>query len=156
MKWLSWIYLAAIIGVAIFASLPDMRAIEGEGEAVRSVYWSDGDSGRLDGKPFRLSNVDAPEKGGVGSQGGAKCEAEREQAFKAKQFIVEVTRNADVRISKSHGVDRYDREVVDISVNGKDLAELGLEAGVYKPWPHLGQRALIRKPNWCAVRLASR
>lgn len=156
MKWLSWIYLAAIIGVAAYASLPNLKSGPENGETVTSVYWSDGDSGRLNGKPFRLSNVDAPEKGGVGAQGGAKCERERERAFEAKEFIVRLTRNADVRISKSYGMDRYDREVVDISVDGQDLAELGLRAGVYKSWPHLGQRALTRKPDWCGVQLASR
>lgn len=156
MKWLTWIYLAIILGVTAYASLPELRLRTEVREAAGSVYWSDGDSGRIDGKPFRLSNVDAPEKGGVGAQGGAKCQRERERAVQAKEFIVELTRGAEVRISKSYGMDRYDREVVDISVNGEDLAELGIAAGVYKPWPHRGQEALSRKPDWCGVQVASR
>lgn len=123
--------------------------------SVSKIYWSDGDSGRLDGKSFRLANVDAPEKGGVGAIGGAKCEAERELAFETKEYIVELTRTADVEISKSYGEDKYGREVVDLSVNGRDLAELGLSNGRYKPWPHKGQRALTRKPDWCGMLLAS-
>lgn len=121
------------------------------------IYWSDGDSGRLNGKPFRLANIDAPEKGGVGAIGGAKCEAERELAFEVKAFVVELTRDAELEISKSYGFDRYDREVVDLSVNGRDLAEIGLEGGQYRPWPHRGQRALSKKPDWCGtLTLASR
>jgi len=41
------------------------------------VYWSDGNSGRLDGMKFRLANIDAPETGSLKQRGGAKCEAER-------------------------------------------------------------------------------
>lgn len=153
MKWQTWLYILAVVVAALAASAAEIIP---PSERATSVYWSDADSGRLDGEPFRLANVDAPEKGGVGAIGGAKCEKERERAFAAKEFIVELTRNADVRISKSYGMDKYDREVVDISVDGKDLAALGLDAGVYKPWPHKGQRALSRKPDWCGVMVATR
>lgn len=140
--------------VALTASAAEIANRKSDVSASK-IYWSDGDSGRLDGKPFRLANIDAPEKGGVGAIGGAKCEEERELAFETKAFIVELTRDADVRISKSYGPDRYGREVVDLSVNGRDLAEIGLEAGRFRPWPHKGQRALAKKPDWCGMLLAS-
>ena len=35
---------------------------------ISSIYWSDGDSGRINGSiKFRLNDIDAPETGGVGA-----------------------------------------------------------------------------------------
>jgi len=115
-----------------------------------SIYWSDGDSGRIDGMQFRLANVDAPETGGVGARGGAKCEAERELGFEAKAFVVELTRDAELIITSKSGADRYNREVITLSVNGQDIGEAGKVAGHFGDWPHRGRRALSRKPDWCS------
>ena len=117
-----------------------------------SIYWSDGDSGRLDGMKFRLANVDAPETGGVGAIGGAKCEYERELGFDAKAFMVELTRDAELVITSSNGPDRYEREVITLSVDGQDIGEAGIAAGHLGPWPHKGRRALTKKPDWCGAR----
>jgi endonuclease YncB( thermonuclease family) len=116
---------------------------------ISPIYWSDGDSGRIDGERFRLANVDAPETGNVGARGGAECEAERRLGFEAKQFMVETTRNAVVSVTSRGEPDRYGRIVVSISVIGRDLAELGIEAGHLRPWPHLNDRPLGPKPDWC-------
>ena len=120
-----------------------------------SIYWSDGDSGRLDGMKFRLANVDAPETGGVGAIGGAKCEFERQLGFEAEAFMVEMTRGADLMITSSSGPDRYEREVITLSVNGRDIGDVGIEAGHLGPWPHKGRRALSDKPDWCGSRDAN-
>lgn len=114
------------------------------------IYWSDGDSGRLNGIAFRLANVDAPETGGVGARGGAKCEAERALGFEAKAFILELTRGAQLVIETDYGKDRYDRLVIDLSANGKDVAAAGVAAGHLKPWLHKNGRALASKPDWCS------
>ena len=136
------------------------------GHTVRKIYWSDGDSGRIEGEPFRLADVDAPETGGVGARGGAKCETERALGFAAKAWVVEMTRpdrTADlangeakagsgtgtVSITDTANVDRYGRQVLSLSVNGESLAELGVEAGHYGPWPHKAGRAISPKPDWC-------
>ncbi|MEM9375079.1 MAG: thermonuclease family protein [Pseudomonadota bacterium] len=115
----------------------------------QSIYWSDGDSGRLDGMKFRLANVDAPETGGVGARGGAKCESERELGFDAKAFMVDLTRDAELVITGSNGPDRYEREVITLSANGVDVAQAGIQAGHLEAWPHRGRRALADKPDWC-------
>lgn len=117
--------------------------------APQSLYWTDGDSGRLNGEDFRLADVDAPETGGVGSVNGAKCEAERAQGFKAKEWVVGATKGKAVVITRRQDKDRYDRWVFDLSVDGKPLGELGLKAGVYRPWPFVRGKALINKPRWC-------
>lgn len=94
--------------------------------------------------------MDAPETGGVGAAiGGAECERERELGFKAKEFMVERSRNADLAITHREDPDRYGRIVMSISADGVDLAESGVEAGVLRPWPHDGDRPLADKPDWC-------
>ena len=118
-------------------------------EPASSVYWSDGDSGRIDGVDFRLANVDAPETGGVGARGGADCEAERALGYEAKALMGELTRNGELEITARYGTDRYDREVIDLSADGIDVAEAGLAAGQLRPWPHRGRTALTAKPDWC-------
>ena len=149
-----WIYWAIFLGVLAFAASATTDR-SGNAQTAENIYWSDGDSGRIDGQPFRLANVDSPETGGVGARGGARCEAEREIGYDAKEFIVALTRNADVQIAQSYGEDRYGRLVVDLTVNGRSLAEIGMEAGHYQPWPHRGQRALAPKPDWCGQLMAS-
>lgn len=114
-----------------------------------SVYWSDGDSGRLsDGTRFRLHGVDAPETGGVGAFGGADCEAERAIGFEAKAVAVEMSREAEILVSKTYGADRYGRLVVDLSVNGEDMGDALVEAGALRDWDYDGGE---KKPDWCGM-----
>lgn len=114
------------------------------------IYWSDGDSGRLDGMKFRLANIDAPETGSLKQRGGAKCEAEREIGYEAKAFVVEFTRGKELKIVRDYGEDRYDRLVVVMTANGVDVATAAVEAGHLRPWPHKKGRAQVPKPDWCA------
>ena len=145
--------LVPILLLAAACTPPSAETVSSE--SVSSIYWSDGDSGRLDGMKFRLANVDAPETGGVGAIGGAKCEYERELGFEAKAFMVELTRDAELVITSSNGPDRYEREVITLSVNGEDIGEAGIAAGHLGAWPHKGRRALTDKPDWCALRDAN-
>jgi len=135
-----------LLGLLVACAPPQAQT---HNQSVSEIYWSDGDSGRIDGMKFRLSNVDAPETGGVGARGGAKCESERELGYEAKEFIVELTRDADLQITARYGLDRYDREVIDLSANGVDIGEAAIEAGHLGAWPHKGRRALQPKPDWC-------
>jgi len=118
-------------------------------DPVKSIYWKDGDSGRADGVEFRLADVDAPETGGVGSRGGAKCEAERERGFKAKEFIVSATRNKTLAIILNGEVDDWGRRVATVTVDGKDLGGIGIAAGHLRPYVFNGKRATMPKPKWC-------
>lgn len=81
-------------------SINGSNQIPADDSSISNIYWSDGDSGRLDGVPFRLKDVDAPETGGVGAAiGGAKCEKERELGYLAKEFMVTLTANAALTIT---------------------------------------------------------
>lgn len=118
--------------------------------AYDSIYWSDGDSGRLGKLKFRLANIDAPETGSMKQRGGAKCESERAIGYEAKAFIVEFTRNKTITIVRDYGEDRYGRLVVDLEADGADVAKAGVDAGHLRDWLHIKGRAQSRKPDWCA------
>lgn len=146
---------ALLLLLVPLAACSEPIAVQINTSSESSIYWSDGDSGRIDGVKFRLANVDAPETGGVGAIGGAKCEFERELGFDAKAFMVELTRDAELVITHNSGPDRYEREVINLSANGQDVGEAGVAAGHLGPWPHRGRRALTKKPDWCARALSS-
>jgi len=119
-------------------------------ETYSSIYWSDGDSGRLGQRKFRLANIDAPETGSMKQRGGAKCESERAIGYDAKAFIVEFTKDKTITIVRDYGEDRYGRLVVDLEANGVDVAKAGVDAGHLRDWLHIKGRAQSPKPDWCA------
>ena len=148
---ISMLYLAIAIltlngCTAASSASPDPQTIN-----IESIYWSDGDSGRINGSlKFRLNDIDAPETGGVGAAvGGAKCEAERAKGYESKAWVVKFTKNVPLDISQTHGYDRYDRLIIDLSANGEDVGQSGIKTGYFQPWPHDGKKSLIKRPNWC-------
>lgn len=93
---------------AILASTPVSACAKNQAQAqiqtpqaYTSIYWSDGDSGRLGDLKFRLANIDAPETRSLKQRGGAKCEAEREIGFDAKAYLVSFTKGKTLQSSKT-------------------------------------------------------
>ena len=117
-----------------------------------NIYWSDGDSGRINGVKFRLANIDAPETGRIGQRSGAKCPEEVELGKQAKVFVISLTNDANLSIIKNYGEDRYNRLVIDLSVNGEDIAAIGTRKGFYKSWKHENGRSVEKKPSWCNIK----
>ncbi|MFN3610353.1 MAG: thermonuclease family protein [Hyphomonas sp.] len=107
-----------------------------------NVRWTDGDSGWIDGKAFRLYGVDAPE----GAPTRAKCRAEQVRALSAADAARSLTRNSDVEIRGSLGTDRYGRDLVLLSVGGKDVASTLVGQGHLMFWAYEAGQA---KPDWC-------
>lgn len=140
-------------GVAETVQTDSSSEIAPEELEIESIYWNDGDSGVINGElRFRLNDIDAPETGGVGAAiGAAECELERERGFNAKEFVVELTRNAKLKITNTEGYDRMPnpRLIVDLSANGADVAQAGVDAGFLAAWPHDGSKKLSPKPDWC-------
>lgn len=145
------VILVIALAVGLFASYKAKAQSLVTDTKITSIYWSDADSGHLNGNiKFRLNSIDAPETGGVGAAiGGAKCELEPERGFEAKEWIVGSTRNTELSVAKEYGLDKYGRLVVDLSASGEDIGQAGIDAGHLKPWPHKGRKALSKKPNWC-------
>jgi len=136
--------LLAAVGVALIDGKgPDASRTAGtaDNEVVR-VTWVDGDSGRLDGREFRLHGVDAPE----GSPQRAKCARERALSGDARNAARSVTEGKTVRVSRTYGADTYGREIVDISAGGRDVADQLVASGKLKRWNFDGGDA---KPDWC-------
>ncbi len=134
---------------AWFAMQPAAASAAAEAAAPKlTVYWSDGDSGRLsDGTKFRLHGIDAPETGSMKQSGGAKCEHERVLGFEAKEAALELTRGRDVTVAEVRNTDRYGRSVVRLELGGKDVASLLVAGGTHKSWDYDGRQ---KKPDWCA------
>lgn len=136
--------LLAAVGLSMISE-PRANAPVSEGvtqdRAVR-VTWVDGDSGRLDGREFRLHGVDAPE----GSAQRAKCARERELSSGAGEAARKLTNGKPVRVSRHYGQDDYGRELVDLTVDGVDVAGQLVAAGKLKRWNFEGGQ---RKPDWC-------
>ena len=150
-EWLiTFVVLAGIaFGIAVAAREPASKGASASFDT-SSVYWSDGDSGRLaDGTTFRLHGVDAPETGPLDWSSGAKCERERELGYEAKARIGELTRAGILTVSHDYGPDRYGRRVVDLSLDGQDLAALLVAGGTHKTWDYDGGAS---KPDWCTRR----
>lgn len=146
--------VAAISGLAVAIAFTAHAMTGKSGIADPSgdgnVYWSDGDSGRLpDGTKFRLHGVDAPETRSMKQVGGAECEIERERGYVAKERVIELTRGKQVAVTRDYGRDRYKRLVVDISIDGRDLATQLIREGTHQVWDYDGG---ARKPDWCGPR----
>jgi len=143
------VLLALVAGGAYYATqAPPASAATAATEIPLTVYWSDGDSGRLsDGTKFRLHGIDSPETGSMKQRGGAKCEAERVLGFEAKEAALELTRGKQVIVSETRGMDQYERTVVRLEVGGKDVAALLVAGGTHKAWDYDGRQ---KKPDWCA------
>ena len=142
------VLLAVVAGGADFASqAASASAATATTEVPLTVYWSDGDSGRLsDGTKFRLHGIDSPETGSMKQRGGAKCEIERALGFEAKEAALELTRDKEVVVSETRGTDRYERTVVRLELDGRDVAGLLVAGGTHRTWDYDGRE---KKPDWC-------
>lgn len=114
------------------------------GMSIAEINWVDGDSGTIDGHEFRLHGVDAPE----GSPSRAHCRAERERATRARVAARQITRNANIAVSVFYGADPYGRELVDLTVNGADVATLLVAKGHLQLWNFESGQP---KPDWCGL-----
>ena len=145
------IMLTIVAGGALYASRAPSAAAATPAavEIPLTVYWSDGDSGRLsDGTKFRLHGIDSPETGSMKQRGGAKCEAERALGYKAKEAALGLTRGKAVTVSETRGTDRYERTVVRLDIGGEDVAALLVAGGTHRTWDYDGRQ---KKPDWCGA-----
>ena len=108
-----------------------------------SITWVDGDSGWIDGREFRLYGVDAPE----GSPSRARCNEERALSAEAKAAARSLTSQGTVDVRSSMGTDKYGRELLLLSVDGKDVAASLVGRGHLQYWAY---EAGQKKPDWCS------
>jgi len=90
------------------------------------------------GDRYRLENIDTPETGSR-----ARCGAERQlgdQATRQARTFITNARSLDVR--RTGRVDRYDRIIAFIQIDGRDLGEMMIAEGLARPWRG-------RREAWC-------
>lgn len=116
-----------------------LLSLPAQSEEYRSVQVVDGDTLRIAGLGrVRVVGVDTPELRG-------QCERERELAQQAHTFTRRFLRGAVVEVVLL-GKDRYSRYLARVSVEGRDLAEALIAAG-------LGRNCGPRRCNdWCIAK----
>lgn len=107
------------------------------------VYWADGESGTLEGRVFRLRGVDAPEI----SPFRSRCEAERTMSLAARSAADKLTKDKKAVVTQVYGRDRFGRELVDLSVDGEDVATHLIAQKSVRAWRDDADEA---HHDWCA------
>lgn len=105
---------------------PPYRAIDGDTFEVR-----------LTGERIRILNIDTPE-----STSRCKCEYECALGKWAKlELEKQLAKASQITISRT-GLDRYNRTLAAVNVDGQDLGDYLIESGLAKKWRG-------RKVEWC-------
>jgi len=146
--------LISLLTVFAFSIAPPSEANDDkiyDGQTHTQIYWSDGDSGRLSGLKFRLNSIDAPETAYRKVGKSAECDKEIELGYESKAFMLALTKGQTIKVDKFYELDRWGRAVVDLSVNGEDIAKTGMKSDALRSWKHVKGRALEKRPDWCAA-----
>jgi len=100
------------------------------GVALASPRVVDGDTIRDGREIYRVENLDAPE---VGSH--ARCPAERAKGEAASEAARVMIRGGDrIEAIETGRRDRYGRNLARIEIDGRDLGEALIAAGLARPW----------------------
>lgn len=108
------------------------------GGSAPAVIVIDGDTIRLEGETVRVANIDAPEM-----RRGAECWAEAALAIQARRWVVARMAGARSITLSRQGRDRWGRTLATVRVDGVDLGEDLVSAGLASRWT--GKRW-----DWCA------
>lgn len=125
--------LAVVLGLALETCAPDgahARAVAVDGDTIRVGEQR---------QSVRIANLDAPEIG------RARCTAEREAGEQAKLALQTLLDNAlriDVRVERDRPTDRYGRWLARVAVDGDDVGETLIAAGIARQWRG-------RPSDWC-------
>lgn len=98
------------------------------GEIIHVTSVHDGDTFRLGAERVRIIGVDAPE---IGER--ANCTAEQVMALRAPDYLSAALASNNVRIVR-HGHGVYGRTLAYVYVDGHDIADAMLAAGLAKPY----------------------
>jgi micrococcal nuclease len=137
--------LAAVIALSAFALAP-INLAQGEPSPPQAPHQSanwrviDGDTFEDlgTGDRYRLENIDTPETGAR-----ARCTAERQLGDRATLQARALITGADtLDVRRTGRIDRYNRIIAFIEVDGRDLGELLIADGLARPWRG-------RREPWC-------
>lgn len=99
----------------------------------------DGDSLRINGVNMRVSNIDAPERGGR-----AECDAEKMLATVASRYgELYIETATEILIWPEGRHDKFKMPLIRVTVDGKDWAEFLISSSAAAPWAG-------KRHDWCA------
>ena len=127
MKLISAVLLSTslIVGAASSSASPALRVVDGDTFAQGKTR-------------LRIVNLDAPD---IGRH--AKCEAESEKGIASKAYARSLLASASsVNVRYTGRIDRYDRPLVWVVLDGEDFAALMIAGGHGRPWRG-------RSSDWC-------
>jgi endonuclease YncB( thermonuclease family) len=131
--------------IPTLVSLVLLFAVAVAGEPGRIVQVIDGDTYvvSIDGQRHRarLENADTPETGER-----ARCPEELEAGNRATAWVREQVATRDVRVFSLGRLDKYQRLLVRVTVDGRDLGELLVVQGLGRAYR--GERRM----TWCPER----
>lgn len=106
----------------------------------------DGDTVQLGTERIRLLEIDAPEIH------TPRCEAEAARGAEATRFVERlVASGRDINVERSGKQDKYGRTLAHLSVNGEDVGQALLTAGLAVRW-RPGHAAWVeRERHWCGT-----
>lgn len=115
-----------------------------------NIFVIDGDTVRHRGERLRLLDIDAPEIF------KPRCVAEVKKGFEAKARLRHLLNEASrIDIEKSGKVDKYDRALVRIYINGVDVAKTLMEENLATHWSPGRKAWKKRKRLWCGDDVAT-
>lgn len=97
----------------------------------------DGDTVALGEERIRILNIDTPESGGR-----AECPYERRLAAEAAERARELFRQAETVEVQRDGVDRYERTLARVRLDGRDFGQVTVSENLAVPWAG-------RQHDWC-------
>lgn len=107
---------------------------------VRQIRVIDGDTfeDTADNITYRIENIDTPETGSR-----ARCAAERDLGNRATRAARTLIANAgNLEIHPTGRIDRYDRAIALVVVDGRDFGQTLIAEGLARPWRG-------RREPWC-------
>jgi endonuclease YncB( thermonuclease family) len=98
-----------------------------DGDTIKAPY----------GVTYRLMGYDTPETR------FAKCDAERELGYAAKERLEELLKTSEVKVLESGKEDRYGRSLAHLTANGRDVGAILISEGLARPYH--GKK----RQSWC-------
>lgn len=115
-----------------------MNALRFSLYAIAAFVVVDGDTIKAPyGVTYRLMGFDTPETR------FAKCDAERELGFAAKERLEELLNASEVKVLESGKRDKYGRTLAHVTADGRDVGDILIEEGLARPYR--GER----RKSWC-------
>lgn len=96
----------------------------------------DGDTFKLNGETIRVQNIDSPEIS------PCRCQLECDLGYRAKEFAERFLEGGPIVLERASRRDKYNRVLARVSVDGADLGEALIAAGLARKWEG-------RRRPWC-------